>query len=73
MNDRLRKLIRKAPIMIFMKGNPESPKCNFSRQVMDIIRPLQIQFETFDILEDDSVRQGLSYYRKKCIRLWSKT
>jgi len=41
-----------------MKGTPESPKCGFSRQLMDILRPLKIQMETFDILEDEAVRQG---------------
>ena len=44
--------------MVFMKGTPDSPKCGFSRQLMEILQPLKIQFETFDILEDEAVRQG---------------
>lgn len=48
--------------MIFMKGSPESPKCGFSRQLMEILQPLNIQFKTFDILEDEEVRQGLKKF-----------
>jgi glutaredoxin-related protein len=44
--------------MIFMKGNPQNPKCGFSRQLMEILSPMKIPFETFDILEDEDVRQG---------------
>ena len=58
LNERLKKLVNSASVMIFMKGNQSSPKCGFSRQLMEIIQPLNIPFETFDILEDEDVRQG---------------
>ena len=33
LNDRLERLIRADTVMLFMKGNPEKPRCGFSRQV----------------------------------------
>ncbi len=50
--------------MIFMKGNPDEPRCGFSRQLMEILKPLGVKFQTFDILSDDEVRQGLKTFSK---------
>lgn len=36
-NERLKALINKAPIMIFMKGNREEPRCKFSAALMQIM------------------------------------
>lgn len=36
-NDRLRALINKAPIMVFMKGDRVTPKCGFSRTLIQIL------------------------------------
>lgn len=59
LNERLNKLTKAAPIMLFMKGSPSSPQCGFSRQLVAILREHQVRFGFFDILKDDSVRQGL--------------
>jgi Grx4 family monothiol glutaredoxin len=34
LEERLGKLVKKAPVLLFMKGNPEVPRCGFSRQVL---------------------------------------
>ena len=62
LNQRLQNLIRSAEVMIFMKGTPEQPRCGFSRQVIEIFTKEQIPIATFDILTDESVRQGLKVY-----------
>ncbi|CCE62005.1 hypothetical protein TPHA_0B03340 [Tetrapisispora phaffii CBS 4417] len=62
LNERLTKLTRAAPVMLFMKGNPTEPKCGFSRQLVGILREYQLRFGFFDILKDDSVRQGLKKF-----------
>ena len=33
---RIRDLLSSAPVMLFMKGTPESPRCGFSRKVSEI-------------------------------------
>ncbi|XP_057764504.1 monothiol glutaredoxin-S17 [Salvia miltiorrhiza] len=61
-SDRLRGLINSSPVVLFMKGTPDEPKCGFSRKVVDILRQENVKFASFDILTDDDVRQGLKVY-----------
>lgn len=61
-NKRLEQLTKAAPIMVFIKGTPAEPKCGFSRQLVAILREHQTKFGFFDILKDDSVRQGLKTF-----------
>ncbi|KAF7840271.1 monothiol glutaredoxin-S17 [Senna tora] len=62
LTSRLRSLINSSPVMLFMKGTPDEPKCGFSRKVVDILRQENVHFESFDILSDEEVRQGLKVY-----------
>jgi len=59
LNTRLTELVNKAPVMLFMKGTPESPQCGFSRKIVDILNSQNVQFSSFNILADEEVRQGL--------------
>lgn len=62
LNARLTKLVSAAPVMLFMKGTPASPQCGFSRQLVALLRENQVRFGFFDILKDNSVRQGLKTF-----------
>ena len=67
LNDRLAALVRRHPVMLFMKGLPSNPRCGFSRQIVELLDSIQddgggISYDSFDILSDDSVRQGLKEY-----------
>ncbi|XP_065560262.1 glutaredoxin-3-like [Artemia franciscana] len=62
LNARLRRLITAAPVMLFMKGDPNTPKCGFSRQIVNILNEHNADYRTFDILEDEAVRQGLKEF-----------
>ena len=64
LNIRLKSLINQEKIVIFMKGNIKEPKCGFSRQAIEILNDAGVKYETFDILTDDEVRQGLKEYSK---------
>ena len=59
LDDRLRALTHQAPVMLFMKGTPDAPRCGFSRTATQLLNDEGIQFDSFDILSDDDVRQGL--------------
>ena len=54
--------MNQAELMIFMKGDRFTPKCGFSRQLIDIVNETKLPFETFDILTDEEVRQGLKTF-----------
>ena len=53
---RLQALVRRDPVMLFMKGSPDVPRCGFSRKVVDALRGAGVQFGHFDILTDEAVR-----------------
>lgn len=61
-SERLRALINSGSVMLFMKGKPDEPRCGFSRKVVDILSQEKVKFESFNILTDDEVRQGLKVY-----------
>jgi Grx4 family monothiol glutaredoxin len=63
---RCESLVKSSPVMLFMKGNPEAPRCGFSARTVELLRGQQIEFGTFDILSDPEVRQGL----KECCGKW---
>jgi Grx4 family monothiol glutaredoxin len=62
LNARLKQIISSSQVMLFMKGVPTAPKCGFSRQAIELLESAGIPFGSFDILEDDAVRQGLKKY-----------
>nr|XP_012998748.1 glutaredoxin-3 [Cavia porcellus] len=62
LEERLKVLTNKASVMLFMKGNKQEAKCGFSKQILEILNSTSVEFETFDILEDEEVRQGLKVY-----------
>ena len=55
---RMRGLMNKGKVVLFMKGTPDAPRCGFSRQTVAILQEQGVAFEHFDILSDESVRQG---------------
>ncbi|KAJ8404853.1 hypothetical protein AAFF_G00332400 [Aldrovandia affinis] len=59
---RMKSIINRSPVMIFMKGNKEMARCGFSRQVIEVMNSTGVDYDTFDILEDEEVRQGLKTY-----------
>jgi len=62
LEERLKQIINKAPVVVFMKGDPSQPKCGFSNTLMGILKETAIDFQTFDILSDEDVRQGLKKF-----------
>ncbi|VVC25141.1 Glutaredoxin,Thioredoxin-like fold,Glutaredoxin, PICOT-like,Monothiol glutaredoxin-related,Thioredoxin [Cinara cedri] len=62
LNDRLKSLINKADVMAFIKGSKQLARCGFSNQLIQILNQTGIDYETFDILSDEEVRQGLKEY-----------
>ena len=66
MNQEMKKIIEEkinsSAVFLFMKGTPENPQCGFSAQVVQILDDLGIEFGSFDILSDESIRQGIKEY-----------
>ena len=60
--ERIETLITNHKIMVFMKGNKLMPQCGFSNNVVQILNVLGVPFETFDVLSDYDIRQGIKEY-----------
>jgi len=59
---KLTKLVKAAPVMLFMKGTPSAPQCGFSRTLVGLLREKSVKYGFFNILADDEVRQGLKEF-----------
>ena len=59
---RIEQLIASSPVFVFIKGNKLMPQCGFSNNVVQILNSLGVAFETFDVLSDMEVRQGIKEF-----------
>jgi monothiol glutaredoxin len=59
---RIEELVKSHKVMLFMKGTRQFPACGFSNTVVQILKKEGATFETFNILADGEVRQGLKDY-----------
>jgi len=59
---RIQELITGSKVMLFMKGTKQFPACGFSNAVIQILKKEGVSFETFNILTDGEIRQGLKEY-----------
>lgn len=44
---RLTRLINASPVMLFMKGTPNEPRCKFSRRAVDMLKEMGVPFGSF--------------------------
>ncbi|KAL9001221.1 MAG: hypothetical protein Q9169_000405 [Polycauliona sp. 2 TL-2023] len=59
------KAIETKPVVLFMKGTPETPQCGFSRASIQILGLQGVdpdKFAAFNVLENEELRQGLKEY-----------
>jgi Grx4 family monothiol glutaredoxin len=49
-------------VVLFMKGDRDEPRCGFSRKVVEALNDTGVEYSTFDILQDEEVRQGLKTF-----------
>jgi len=52
-------LTKKNKVVVFMKGNPEAPKCGFSNAVVQILRMHGVNYDAHDVLLNEELRQGI--------------
>ncbi|KAJ4973363.1 hypothetical protein NE237_006537 [Protea cynaroides] len=58
----LDKLVKSHKVVLFMKGTKDFPQCGFSNTVVQILKSLNVPFETLNILENEVLRQALKEY-----------
>ena len=50
------------PVVVFMKGVPEQPRCGFSQVVVQILDHLGVDFVGVDVLQDEGLRNGVKTF-----------
>ncbi|CAD6207674.1 unnamed protein product [Miscanthus lutarioriparius] len=58
----LDKVVGSSKVVLFMKGTKDFPQCGFSHTVVQILRSLNVPFDTLDVLSNEALRQGLKEY-----------
>ncbi len=56
---KIKDLIEKNDVCLFMKGTPASPQCGFSMAVSNVLKHLNVKFNGINVLEDQDLRQGI--------------
>ena len=57
--EQIKKDIQENRVILYMKGNKQAPQCGFSAQVVDILNHANANYETRDVLQDESLRQAI--------------
>ena len=61
-NDLIKNEIENNEVCLFMKGTPDAPQCGFSMAVSNILKILEVKFEGINVLENQSMREGIKIY-----------
>ena len=61
-NDMIKNEIESNEVCLFMKGTPDAPQCGFSMAVTNILKILEVNFKSVDVLANQSVREGIKVY-----------
>ena len=49
-------------VCLFMKGTPDAPQCGFSMAVSNMLKILEVNFKSVNVLEDQSIREGIKIF-----------
>lgn len=59
---RIDEMLNNNKVFLFMKGTPSFPQCGFSARAVAILNEVGVDFGSFNVLEDDDIRQGIKDY-----------
>ncbi|MFG6415514.1 Grx4 family monothiol glutaredoxin [Roseateles sp. DC23W] len=60
---RIDDLVKSNRVVLFMKGSAQFPMCGFSGRAIQILKAAGVtDLKTFNVLEDEEVRQGIKDY-----------
>ncbi|WP_262695483.1 Grx4 family monothiol glutaredoxin [Kordiimonas aquimaris] len=60
--DRIETYVKKDDVVLFMKGTPIFPQCGFSSVVAQVLQHLDVSYESYNVLEDMEIREGIKAY-----------
>ena len=54
--------INKNDVCLFMKGTPDAPECGFSMAVANMLKFLDVNFNSVNVLSDQKIREGIKKF-----------
>ena len=57
--EKIKNLIKENDVCLFMKGTPDAPQCGFSMAVTNVLKHLNVNFKSINVLEDENLRNGV--------------
>jgi monothiol glutaredoxin len=60
--DEIKQLVESNKVVLFIKGTPQFPQCGFSQRACMILRSLEVEFESRDVLASDELRQNIKEF-----------
>lgn len=60
--EKIDQLLNDNKVVLFMKGNQNSPMCGFSARACAILQDLGVSFQDVNVLENEEIRQGIKEY-----------
>ena len=61
-HDLIARTVTENPVVVFMKGEPDAPRCGFSSLVVQVLDHLGADFVGVDVLADDALRDGIKTF-----------
>ena len=66
MNEATKNLIKNEidqnDVCLFMKGTPDAPQCGFSMAISNMLKILEVDYKSFNVLENEELRQGIKEF-----------
>jgi len=62
LRSRIDTLLQQHPVVLFMKGSPQAPRCGFSAATAGVLNELLGDYASVDVLADAEIREGIKTY-----------
>jgi len=62
--NQIEKEISTNEVCLFMKGTPDAPQCGFSMAISNMLKILEVNFKSVNVLENEQIRQGIKEFNE---------
>jgi len=62
LHKQIEEIINSDKIVIIIKGTKQQPRCGFSREIVSLLDSFDVDFTTFDVLENPEIRAEIKNY-----------
>ena len=61
-NNFIKNEIGQNDVCLFMKGTPDAPQCGFSMAISNMLKILEVNFKSINVLENEELRQEIKAF-----------